>query len=101
MEFFVRFTATRQVRSQMEANVSLSTSTIEDAITDEVRQAMGDATYHGTMVSVTIEVDLHDLIESAMDEGNYTDLTIVDADIDGDDDEMGDIDIEDVSQRGS
>lgn len=97
MEFFVRFTATREVRSQMEANVSLSTSDLEDAIADEVRQSLDGATYDGTMMSVTIETDLRDHIESAVESSNYTDLTIVDADINGDDDNIENIDIEDVS----
>ena len=95
MEFEIEFTAYRRVRSSVEARVVLSEKEIRDLLDSEIESSLQSATYDGAKVTATIEVDLIDAITNIIESGQAS-TTIVDSDLDGDENEWEDVDIDSV-----
>ena len=89
--FNVSFTASKTVRQQVEATVEISEDDIRRMLTDDFRNA--DIGVNGSTASITVEVDLEDMVRDAVQSGDYDNMQIIDEDLDGDDDFD---DIEDV-----
>lgn len=95
MEFEIEFTAYRRVRSSVEARVVLSEKEIRDLLDDEIESSLRSAAYDGAKVTATIEVDLSDAITNIIESGQAS-TTIVDSDLDGDENDWEDVDIDSV-----
>jgi hypothetical protein len=91
--FNVSFTATKTVRQQVEATVEIEEDDIREQLADELKQAQIEV--DGSTASITLEVDLEDMVRNAVANGDYDNLEITDADLDGDDefDDIDDIEI--------
>ena len=95
MEFEIEFTAYRRVRSSVEARVVLSEKEIRDLLDSEIESSLQSATYDGAKVTATIEADLSDAITNIIESGHAS-TTIVDSDLDGDENDWEDVDIDSV-----
>ena len=84
MKFDVTFIGTKQVRQQVSATVELD----DDQIKRQLRDALWntDVDVDGLSASVTLEIDLAEVISDEIEEGNYTAVDILDEDVDGEDD---------------
>ena len=89
--FNVSFTATKTVRQQVEATVEIEEDDIREQLADQLKQAQIEV--DGSTASITLEVDLEDMVRDAVQSGDYDNMQIIDEDLDGDDDFD---DIEDV-----
>ena len=91
--FNVSFTATKTVRQQVEATVEIDEDDIRGQFADELKQAQIEV--DGTTASITLEVDLEDMVRDAIQSGDYDNVDITDPDLDGDDefDDIDDIEI--------
>lgn len=92
--FNVSFTASKTVRQQIEATVEIEEDDIREQLAEELKQAQIDV--DGSTASITLEVDLEDMVSEAVEAGNYSDPQVTDEDLDGDQD-FGDI--EDIEVR--
>lgn len=84
MKFDVTFIGTKTVRQQVSATVELD----DDQIKRQLRELLwsADIDVNELSASVTLEVDLSDVISDEIQEGNYTMADITDEDIDGEND---------------
>ena len=82
MKFEVTFIGTKTVRQQVSATVELD----DDKIKRQLLAGLlwnADIDVNELSASVTLEVDLADVISDEIQEGNYTMADITDEDIDG------------------
>jgi hypothetical protein len=89
--FNVSFTASKTVRQAVEATVEIDEDDIRGQFANELKQAQIEV--DGSIASITLEVDLEDMVRDAVASGDYDNVDIIDADLDGDEDF---IDIEDI-----
>ena len=91
--FNVSFTASKTVRQAIQATVEIDEDDIRGQFADELKQAQIEV--DGTTASITLEVDLEDMVRDAIFQRNYDNLEITDTDLDGDDefDDIDDIEI--------
>ena len=85
MKFEVTFIGTKTVRQQVSATVELD----DDKIKRQLLAGLlwnADIDVNKLSASVTLEVDLADVISDEIQEGNYTMADITDEDIDGEND---------------
>ena len=85
MKFEVTFIGTKTVRQQVSATVELD----DDKIKRQLLAGLlwnADIDVNELSASVTLEVDLADVISDEIQEGNYTMADITDEDIDGEHD---------------
>ena len=83
--FNVSFTASKTVRQEVSATVEISEDEIRRMLTDDFARA--DVYYgNGSTASITVEVDLEDMVRDAVEAGDYDNVDITDADLDGGDD---------------
>ena len=82
--FTVSFTASKTVRQQVEATVEISEDDIRQMLTDDFKDA--DINVNGATASITVEVDMEDMVREAVESGDYSNVEITDEDLDGEHD---------------
>ena len=88
--FTVSFIGSKTVRQQVEATVEIDEDEIRQMLTDNFKDA--DIDVNGATASITVEVDMEDMVREAVESGDYSNVEITDEDLDGEDD-FDDIDV--------